>query len=1019
MEPFLTLPARVVQIGSALRLAVRSRDNARSAAKSCPDFVTSKARDTQDGGTARHRRQFAIDWCAATAPQGERSTEHLGLTMPITPTRIEVVAEEGDANKQKGDLLEDLTGRLLRSQSYEVETQIRVTGVELDLVALHKVSGRRIYVECKAHRKSLEADALTKLLGTLEVHEEYEEGWLVSAGPLGKDAKGISAEWQKKPAEKRSRLSIFTPKKLVDVLVDAQVVVSPDKLVIPDWCSTCQRGQEAVLLIAKIGYFWVLPVLASGVPNDVLVYEGNTGCLCTDIDLLHRLAATDSSLKSLNFELGAERLEQPKGSSSKETHQHNGQIIEVKQGESWDDYRPARPCDFVGRESAQRRLLEFLDNVREETTRTRVFAVTGDTGMGKSSLIVKLRDRIGNIRHRSRFFLFAVDVRAARGPQYILLALLECLRRARDHGYGSWDGELTVTDLNDPLESPAIEGYLATLRDTGVVICLVLDQFEELYSKPDLFPVFEQAERLFLSTASRASNLVVGFVLRSDSTVQQDHPAYHMWHRLSDHRFETRLRVFSPAETARAITLFEKELGEQLRPELRRLIAENCEGYPWLLKKLCIHLHEQIKAGTDQSDLNETMDVGALFARDLNSCSKREALCLDHIARQAPADWFDVLDLFGTETIAALQDKRLILRSGDRLNLYWDVFREYVLTKKVPAIPFTYLPSSPSVGAFLAAAGRLSRETPRSSEAIAQETGLSVKTAGNVIHDLIMFGLAKGGPSAALLDADVDTGTEEAVLTRIRSVLKRHALTRELQRFDSGSRITLKDMITALREVNPTAKHSADTWEIYAKRLGPWLIAAGLLSPCLEGWIAGDQGSISIPSRRGSRFRLGCFQADAPPAKVVLALKWLLESQPCTPEQIKASGNRNAIRILDRFELTGRDETGQYIAVHDALTDEATSRLVYRAAHEDETVQEVLRYLEGKPSASGRDIGRYISSRFQQPWNSASERRNGNALRIWALWIAEGRGKEGVPTPPGPRTRKAKSGGKRDWLFPE
>ena len=298
------------------------------------------------------------------------------------------------------------------------------------------------------------------------------------------------------------------------------------------------------------------------------------------------------------------------------------------------------------------------------------------------------------------------------------------------------------------------------------------------------------------------------------------------------------------------------------------------------------------------------MDVGALFGRDLNSCSTAEVVCLDHIAKQAPADWFEVLDLFGAETISALQDKRLIVRSGDRLNLYWDVFREYVLTKKVPAIPFTYLPSSPSVGAFLTVAGRLSRETPKTSAALADETGLSVKTVGNVIHDLIMFGLAKGAPSAALLDADVDAITEDAVLDRIRRVLKRHALTRELQRFDSGSRITLKDMIASLKEVNPTAKHSADTWEAYATRLGPWLIAAGLLRPCTEGWIAGDQGSISIPSKRGSRFRLGCFQADAPPAKVVNALKWLLEQQPCTPEEIKKSDNRNAVRILDRFELT-------------------------------------------------------------------------------------------------------------------
>jgi hypothetical protein len=174
----------------------------------------------------------------------------------------------------------------------------------------------------------------------------------------------------------------------------------------------------------------------------------------------------------------------------------------------------------------------------------------------------------------------------------------------------------------------------------------------------------------------------------------------------------------------------------------------------------------------------------------------------------------------------------------------------------------------------------------------------------------------------------------------------------------------------------------------------------------MEGWIAGDQGTIVIPSKRGSRFRLGCFQADAPPAKVVRALKWLLEKQPCTPEQLRASDNRNAIRVLDRFELTSRDDDGGCITVHDALSDDGIQELVYAAANTDETVQEVLQYLEGKPNASGRDIGRYVSSRFQQPWNNASQARNGNALRIWALWIAEGRRKQEVPLPPGLRTRR-------------
>ena len=59
------------------------------------------------------------------------------------------------------------------------------------------VSGKTIYVECKAHRESLSSNCLTNLLGTVTL-KDYEEGWLISTASLGKDAKGFLVEWEKK-----------------------------------------------------------------------------------------------------------------------------------------------------------------------------------------------------------------------------------------------------------------------------------------------------------------------------------------------------------------------------------------------------------------------------------------------------------------------------------------------------------------------------------------------------------------------------------------------------------------------------------------------------------------------------------------------------------------------------------------------------------------------------------------------------------------------------------------------------
>jgi hypothetical protein len=109
-------------------------------------------------------------------------------------------------------------------------------------------------------------------------------------------------------------------------------------------------------------------------------------------------------------------------------------VVQVQSGDDWADYRPARPEHFVGRREAQNRLLTLLNTIRSRETRTRVFAITGDSGMGKSSLIAKLRDRCANVRNRRKFFIFAVDVRAATDPNYVHASLLAGLSTAAKAG---------------------------------------------------------------------------------------------------------------------------------------------------------------------------------------------------------------------------------------------------------------------------------------------------------------------------------------------------------------------------------------------------------------------------------------------------------------------------------------------------------------------------------------------------------------------------------------------------------
>jgi hypothetical protein len=285
--------------------------------------------------------------------------------------RIEVIANSDLPNQVKGDLLEDLTKHVLEAQSYEVTTKVRVTACELDLLCIHHITRKTIYVECKAHREALSSNVLTNLLGTISF-KGYSEGWLFSTGPLGKDAKGFMVEWENKPPQERERLSIYTSDRIVEASIRAKAICQhPTEPLVLGLFSSDRLG-EWILLVSQWGYFWACPYLENGIPVGVIVLNAVNNIQVNDITLLKRIADSDTSLNNLDFEyFNTQTLSQQRSSDESVS------VVEVEFGESWSDYRPARPEHFVGRTREQKLLLHFLHSVKNRKTNSRVFAIKG------------------------------------------------------------------------------------------------------------------------------------------------------------------------------------------------------------------------------------------------------------------------------------------------------------------------------------------------------------------------------------------------------------------------------------------------------------------------------------------------------------------------------------------------------------------------------------------------------------------------------------------------------------------
>ena len=527
-------------------------------------------------------------------------------------------------------------------------------------------------------------------------------------------------------------------------------------------------------------------------------------------------------------------------------------------------------------------------------------------------------------------------------------------------------------------------------------MCLIFDQFEELYSKAELHPIFEVMQRLLLAANSCQTNFVLGFAWKSDSTFSGDHPAYHMWHNLADHRYEIQLFPFDAAEVSSTVTLFEKEYGHTLHKGLRYQITENSQGFPWLLKKLCIHLFEQLRMGVSQSEVAaKDMDIKLLFDRDLQRLSARETACLRAIAKTAPADWFETWDVYGQEVVRALQDKRLIIRSGDRLNIYWDVFREYVLTQEVPSVPLSYLPSSPSIASLLRVA-ELLREDQRISYAdLSKATGITDKTVANVVRDLMMFGVAKAEASSAKLDQSLDTTEPKNVLRALRVALRRHALTIQLARIKTGTVIPLRTIIDTLRRINPAAQHHERTWQIYAERMSLWLEATGYLERDHDRLIRRDRGDVHWdvtsarrPRGRGMGFGRVFFADTSPEATIEVLQQLVLHHQPVRRHELEEKGYGNAITILARWGLVVRSPDTLVAARDDKFPPGMSpAEAVRKAAEEENTLVSVADFLRANPTANVRDIGHHVATSYERRWSVQSEQRIGQGLAQWARWL--------------------------------
>lgn len=803
---------------------------------------------------------------------------------------IKVSVENHCSTTVKGNLLETLTAEVMKAQQFSVVKTIRITGMELDVHARHKYTGEEIIVECKAWEENINADVISKLIGNIVINN-YSAGWLITTGGLGKDAEGLRLSWEKKPSEERKKLTIYTADRIVELLITNRVVVDAKSLI----CKLPENfvyNDKSTLFITNIGKYWLfVGSFNSGtIANSVIAFEATSGERVCDEESLKRLKEVKSIYSEYDW-----RLEKGQNIKRKDNVEFQD-IVTVMSGDTWSDYRPSRPIDYVGRKCLIASVFSFFDDVLCRQTNTRLFALKSPSGWGKSSTILKLIDEAKKRGKSNKYFIFAVDVRTALSNRYAELAFKNCLECAIKESFIPFEKEeISIGDITNIVDTDDIKRIFSYLSENG------------------------------------------------------------------------------------------KELGEKINPILARYLLRQCQGYPWLLKKLCIHVYNVVKEGKKQEDaIEQTLNIGSLFESECAELTSQEYGCIKQIAKESPADYFKIIDTFGQDTLQTLINRRTVIKRATKLILYWDIFRDYVISGKLPEVNIDYIPQV-QFSTFLKIISALIENNGKITiNILSQNTLLGKSTIDNILIDLVMFGIVYRDRNEITLKENNYSDT----MKKIQLFFKRHIVWLSIQK-QFGDKFSVSDYNTIFASLYSTNQISDKTKKIYSARLIGWLLDLKLI--LIENsmykinykvdildidWTEYKKNRKVNKSRRGRKHNNSdVYWPQVSPKKIKQFYSDYSEKNQTATEWI-TNGNKKVLEDLISLNAASVSE-------HDELEIHCSCRELFQIIKTKKNIQFAIKQLENEPKLSAKDLAMRINQTFNKSWSEGTKRVTGGMVYRW------------------------------------
>lgn len=883
-------------------------------------------------------------------------------SLDVPQVRVLVLAAHDDASpaNSRGALFERFIARLLAERfGFEDPTtsNLNVTsdGIELDVTARHRLTGSVAIAECKAYSRNVKANELTNFYGKLAI-ERFTEP--TAFGLFCALPRLVSQGEEKSRAisEGDKNFGYLSARRIAEELRSAGLVLDPPSEISPT--------SDPAILITEQGLFGACLLLdeASRTPIRVVVW-GVSGEVPEPV-----LQAVQADNYSLELPATAWGVGSPP--PRRQTVDSELLLAPVQGSASDFEYQfPAGPKYFVGRKAVVSRLEKSL-----ATSGT--FVLNAQSGWGKSSLGLKLQDLAVGMGGHS----LVLDVRTADDPRYVLEAVRQCVRGASEKGLLQLPHDESWASLPSALRTLSRSTWVSADRP----LLLIFDQFENVFRDEDLTRAFRD---LALGVREVPGPFILGFAWKTDLVGWTESHPYRLRDEIRSVSQVFAIEPFGPGEVNTLLRRLEREADQKLFPDLRSRLRAYSQGLPWLLKKLSDHILKELRAGVTQDDLlSESLNVQALFEADLAELNPQQQEALLHIARYAPIAASEVIERFDPGLVQSLVDRRLVVQVGDRLDTYWDTFRDFLNTGRVPIQDSYILRQTPrSVARLLTqvvASGGSSAV-----QDLARELSTSDTVVFNLSRELRLLGVTAYEPNRVTVLPEVLTATdqERELRGRVASALRKHraySALRSLSERTAGA-VSVASYARELPTAFPAVEAKPNSWNSYARAFLFWITYAGLAVEHGAAYLPTPDGVDGVALRlldppSAVRVRRGVPQL--PPRRAMQILRRLADGEEV--HLPKPSKERDAVTALVAIGavFVGIDEKVRPSPEIARLGAAALGPLLESVPGGSAG----MAVLQADPAAPPAVVGQAIAESINANWTASSVHGVGGHFRAWA-----------------------------------